>query len=429
MTQNPKRILTDKFVRGLKPAERGKRVEHMDLQQPNFGVRVTDRGVKTYFVYARWSKGGSPSRRAIGTIDEHSLAEARDLAREWLKLAKRGIDPAEKKRQDKLEQQRAEMSTFLSVAEAWFHEVLRTQRKGLEVEQNVRNELIAKAGWGPRPITSITHRDIREVIKQKKTYSERNSTSTEKKGAPAQARNLLITIKSLFRYAVAQNVGLEISPAAALMSKDLIGFKKRGERVLDPIELHAFLLAARDTPYPYGPLLMMLMLTGQRRSEVGNARWREFDLANGLWIIPKERMKMDKENKVPITDDLSALLAELPRFNKGDHLFSTTFGERPVNAFSKAKKAFDKTLSEKLGFVPEEKWVIHDIRRTMRTGLAELPISDNVCERMIAHTKRGIEGVYNKYDYLKEKRHGFELWHQKLRDIINPPAGNVVSIR
>ena len=87
--------------------------------------------------------------------------------------------------------------------------------------------------------------------------------------------------------------------------------------------------------YPFGPLLQMLVLTGQRPSEVAEARWRELDLAQQLWVIPPERMKGNAAHVVPLVlDEVCALLAGLPRFKHGDYVFSTAFGAKPVTGFS-----------------------------------------------------------------------------------------------
>jgi len=191
--------------------------------------------------------------------------------------------------------------------------------------------------------------------------------------------------------------------------------------------------------YPYGPLFRLLALTGQRKSEVAEARWGEFDLGAGVWLIPRGRMKGDAPHVVPLTPEAVALLKALPRFESGDFLFSMTFGQKPVNGFSKAKDNLDKAmLAELRKQAPDEKarekikfepFVIHDIRRTVRTGLSALPVPDLVRELVIAHTKPGLHKVYDQYAYLDEKRHALELWTARLRSIIEAVPANVVQLR
>ena len=106
---------------------------------------------------------------------------------------------------------------------------------------------------------------------------------------------------------------------------------------------------------------------------------------------------------------------------------TTTFGTKPVNGFSKAKVNLDKAMAAELGGTVEP-FVIHDIRRTMSTGLSALPIPDLVRELVIAHTKPGLHRVYDQFAYLDEKRQALDLWAGRLRDIITPPPANVVQI-
>jgi integrase len=163
--------------------------------------------------------------------------------------------------------------------------------------------------------------------------------------SPKQARNLLGYAKQIFTYAVDQHCyGLEVSPADKLKGGKLCGKKVKRTRVLQDEELRAVWEASFETEYPYGPLFRMLIMTGQRRSEVSAARWREFDFDAMLWSIPGTRMKNKMVQVVPITDDLMALLKTLPRFRAGDCLFSTGFGERPCNGFSMAKRRLDELV-------------------------------------------------------------------------------------
>jgi integrase len=168
----------------------------------------------------------------------------------------------------------------------------------------------------------------------------------------------------------------------------------------------------------------MLALTGQRKSEVAEARWSEMDLGKQLWTIPAARMKANATQLVPLSDDVIELLGSLPRFNRGDFLFSTDFGVRPVNGFSKGKTRLDEAMATNLAHAVEP-FVIHDIRRTMRTGLSTLPVPDLVRELVIGHTKPGLHKVYDQHSYIDEKRKALELWAARLRGVVSEaPRGN-----
>ena len=239
----------------------------------------------------------------------------------------------------------------------------------------------------------------------------------------------------MFNWAIGQHVyGIEASPCDRLKPKDIIGARKQRVRILSDAELKAAWEAADELGNPYGPLFRLLILTGQRKSEVAEAQRSEFDLAKKLWVIPAERMKADAAHVVPLSDDAVAILKSLPQFKKGDYLFSTTFGKKPVNGFSKAKTLFDKKILATLrkdnpkAKLPE--FVIHDIRRTVRTGLSAIPnISDLVRELVIGHTKPGLHKVYDQHAYLEEKRFALDAWAARLRAILNPASVNVVELR
>jgi hypothetical protein len=143
---------------------------------------------------------------------------------------------------------------------------------------------------------------------------------------------------------------------------------------------------------------------------------------------------------VPLTDEVVEILKSLPRFKNADHLFSTTFGEKPVSGFSKAKRRLDALMLQELQKLSAERgedpkrvrlpgWVIHDIRRTGRTGLSALPVPDLVRELVIAHTKPGLHKVYDQYAYLEEKRQAPELWAARLLTTITAAPTNVIHFR
>ena len=161
----------------------------------------------------------------------------------------------------------------------------------------------------------------------------------------------------------------------------------------------------------------MLLLTGCRRGEVSDAAWQEFDLERRTWTIPANRFKSNSTHVVPLTDALLELLATLPRFHSGDFLFSATFGVKPVNGFSKAVSRLHRLMRLELG-ADMPSFTLHDLRRTMRTRLSELRISEHVAEQAIGHAKRGLLRIYDQYRHGDEIRTAFEAWHRRLRDIL-----------
>jgi integrase len=345
-----------------------------------------------------------------------TLERARETARDWLSLIKRGIDPQVELARQRQAAQRRQENSFSAVAEEYIKRKVSSTRKAAVVQRELRREFIKP--WGARPITEITQHDVVAIIDE-----------VVDRGAPYQAHNLLGHVRTLFNWAIARGVyGLDRSPCDRLKPSAVIGKKLARQRVLNDDEIRALWAATDTMGYPYGPLFRLLLITGQRKSEVAEATWSEFDLAKKLWAIPPERMKGDAAHVVPLSAEAIAVIAGLPQFKKPNYLFSTTFGKKAVNGFSKAKDRLDREMLGHLSGAPPN-WVLHDIRRTMRTGLSALPIPDLVRELVIAHTKPGLHKVYDQHSYLDEKRHALDLWAAKLRSIIEPTLDNVVSLK
>jgi integrase len=217
--------------------------------------------------------------------------------------------------------------------------------------------------------------------------------------------------RRLFDWAVIK-YDLEKSPCDRLRPRDL-GLKKRQrKRILNAEELAAFWRASEGMGYPYGPLFQLLALTGQRKSDIAECRWSEIDLDDRLLTIPAKRYKSDADHVVPLSDSVLRILKSLPTFKTDDYVFSTTFGAKPVNGFSKAKAKLDRGMLAELRKL--DPFTIHDIRRTMRSGLSALPIEQHVRELVIGHTQLGLHKVYDRYAYLDEKRRALDLWAGRL---------------
>ena len=403
--------LTDRKISTAKP--KLELYEIRDADEPGLRVRVHPSGKRTFVLVARYPAHPThPTRRALGDYPTMSLTDARKKAREWKRLIGDGVDPQEAEEARRREKQRERANTFASVAEEFIKRHVSKQRKAATSTREIRREFIER--WGNRPISEITAADVKAVLLE----------AAVDRGAPYQAHNLLVHIRSLFNWAIHQDdYGLEGSPCERIRPKAVIGEKKHRTRVLTDTELRALWNAAGQLNYPFGPWYQMLALTGQRKSEVAEAVWTEFDLDKKLWTIPAERMKMDAPHVVPLTPDVVTLLQSLPRFASGEYLFSTTFGKNPIAGFSKAKARLDNLMRTQL---PKfEHWRVHDIRRTMRTHLSALPIQDRVRELVIAHAQPGLHKVYDQHAYLDEKREALELWAARLRSIVEPPPDNL----
>jgi integrase len=413
---------TDRTIKALRP--KTQRYERMDSgpgSVAGLGVRVDEHGRQRFVLIKRLPGSPNPVRLKLGDYPDMSLVEARTKANEWVNLIKRGIDPRDEEESKRLAEQRRRENTFAAVAEDFIRDkVLPSERKGEEVARDIRREFIPE--WGEKPVTDVTPLDVRTVIR----------TVVARK-AFYQAHNLLTTVKRLFNWAIDQQAyGLETSPCDRLKPKSLIGERLPRQRILDDNEIRAFWNATENLGYPLGPLFRMLLMTGQRKSEVAEAHWSEFDLAAKLWAIPPERFKSNATHIVPLTASVIELLGSLPRL-EGDYPFSFGNGTAPPNGFSSAKAHLDALMLAELRKTdPNAKlseFVIHDLRRTVRTKLSSLRIPDTVAEMVIGHGRKGLQRVYDQHKFIDEMREALEAWNVRLHSIVTPSPANVVALR
>jgi integrase len=434
------KVFTERMLKALKPAAEATRYEIWDGVVPSLGVRVTDKGRVSFFVMRRPAGHPKPIRLTLGTYPAMTLPGARQAARGALDELTAGLDPRATAAARQAAEDQRRHNTFGQAAEAFIAKKLANERKGQEVERDIRREFMPL--WQDRPITEISPGDVRRAIK-----------AIVDRGAPAQARNVLGTAKRLFSWTVDQGdvseggFGLASSPAAGLKPAALIGERTTGDRILSDLELWAFWRAVRRLPYPWGPVYRLLILTAMRLNEVADTERPEIESSPDRWIIPKERMKGQDNGKhrarahlVPITKDIAKELAGLPRFKNGKFVFSTKFGEKPVWMSDKIKKKLDsrmllamRALARKRGedqkSVALPRWTNHDLRRTVRSGLSRLRIAEEVREAVLAHVRPGIKKVYDLYDYADEKRDALEKWAVLLRGIVDSAGPNVVPLR
>jgi integrase len=415
------RVLTEPFIKSLKAAPPGQRYAVADALVPGLKVRVTDRGAKSFILWRRYGGAPNPAARSLGSVGVLTLAAARDKARSWLEAIKRGQDPRNLMGE-------GDDNSFGVVVEGYLRRHVAGQRKAKDVEREIRKELLPR--WRNRALSSITRRDVTRLVDEIKD-----------RGASYQAHNVLGHAKTFFNWAIERGIyGIETSPCDRIKPSRLIGPKAPRHRVLTDIEIAAFWRATGRLGYPIGSLFRMLLLTGQRKSEVAEARWREFDLRKRIWTVPPERFKSDAVHIVPLSDDVMALLETLPRWSGGDFLFSSNAGKAAVNGFSKAKRRLDRrmllilrAMARMRGDDPRsvrlEPFVLHDLRRTMRTRLSSLRVVDAVAEMVIGHGRKGIQRVYDQHQYLPEMKEAFDAWAARLRSIVEQPSSNVVSLR
>ena len=256
----PTQKLTTRSL-AVKPPASGT-LELWDKVVPGLALRVSYGGTRSWSVMTRVN--GRQIRRKIGTVHTHSLAEARDAARDVIRDAAKGIDPRSNVEQARQESDRAAADTFQAVAEAWLRDDGKYGARNLKSRALIESRLerLVHPKIGSLPIASIAKQDVRRLVeKLAQEY-------------PIGANRTLADIRCVFRWAVAKDK-IAHSPVVGLESP---ADEKSRERVLENAEI-AKLWPAFDTlGYPFGPAFKLLLLTGARRNEISALTWQELDL-------------------------------------------------------------------------------------------------------------------------------------------------------
>jgi len=359
-------------------------VVYWDAGLPGFGMKVTPKGRKVFIVLYRTGGAGSKLRKyTIGPYGRVTLHQARIAAQKVFAAKLEGRDLAAEKRDAR---RRAVTDRVEDLLETFIAQRLSQNRSAAEIARLLRRE-VGKA-WGGKSIHDVRKRDVVEVI-----------TGIDQRGAPVAANKTLKVIKTFLRWCVGRAV-LEQSPAEGvpLPTKEVAR-----DRVLTDQELARVLLAARKIGGPYGGIVELLALTGQRREEVAGMKWEELDLARRVWTLPKSRTKNAKEHVVHLSQQSLAVLKDTEA-RKG---FVFAFnGTKRFNVFSRAKRHLDQ-ISGISG------WRLHDLRRTCVSGMARLGVAPHVADKILNHqggTISGVAAVYQRHEFLSERKEALDRW-------------------
>jgi integrase len=419
--------LSELGIRKLKAPKPGKRREKFDREIPGFGIRITGKGARSFILL--YSFAGIRRRYTIGRVGEFKIEDAREKARELRGQIRQGRDPCAEQKATRAAQKTAQAVAKAAPAPVTFREAvdiyekrkLGNLRRGRAVRQTIDKHLLPT--WGDMPLTAITRDHVRERVE-----------ALVDAEIPEAGRRVLEVSQRLFSWAIARGTfGIEESPCEKLRAKDLVGKRSLRDRVLTDPEWRALFRAVQRMDLQYRSIVELLALTGLRRNEVSDARWSEFDLGKREWVIPGERMKNGAAHVVPLIPRMVEIINSLPRTSK-EFLFPNNRRSRPFTSFTVAKEKLDALMLEDLRREDPEAelkgWVIHDVRRSMRTRLSELPVpgGDLVRELLLAHTKPGLHKVYDQYAYMDERRRGYELWAEKLAAILENRQADVIDL-
>jgi integrase len=361
----------------------------------------------------RYRFDGMPRKYTIGPYPAVGLAKARaEAARAKVSISD-GIDVGATKKATRAAA-KAEGRQQSNSVEKTIADFVALYAKPNTRDWKETERLLAEfsTAWEGRPLREIGKPDIHRVL-----------DAIVARGAPVTANRKFAQLRKMCRWAVSRGI-IDTSPCEGI---DPPSTEKSRDRVLDSDELRLVWRAANDLGFPFGPIVKLLALTGQRRSEVGGMEWRELDLENGLWTIPSSRSKNKRQHAFPLSPEAIAIIKSLPRFSGSRFVFSS--GNTAPSGFSRAKTRLDGIIAKLNGGVPIATWILHDIRRSAASGLAALGVNLPIIERCLNHVSgsfAGIVGVYQRHDFADEMRAAMDRWGRHVGAVA---LANIIPMR
>lgn len=391
----PKYNLTDPFIRHHPAPE--KRLEIYDDLVTGLAVRITKTGHKS-FVY-RYRFNNRVKRFTIGSYPKISLAKARDEAKELAYKISQGIDPLqEKKNRKSLPQPK----TFYDLTEAFKKQHLPMLKPSTQKSYRSRIDNEILPALKDRTIKSITKGEIIDLL-ENIVYD---------RGKPVHANRVRSILSIMFNFA-AQRDWSEKNPVKLIAP---MGKEKSRERVYTEDEIKELWEAFSVQREPVRSVLMILLTCGQRKSETCKMRWRH--IKDNVWIIPKELAKAGRTHYVPLSPLAQEIINQLDQSTP--FVFQSSKRENmPIQRLQEAVRRIRKLTGI-------DDFRIHDMRRTAATYMAELGTDRTILGKVLNH--KGLAGdtqvtaVYDRYDYMDEKRTALNRWARHLERIVNGEA-------
>jgi integrase len=469
--------LDDRTLKSLaKKPPPDKRVVKWDSIQSHFGLRITENGAMSFVVVKRMKGVTTPVVRVLGSYPGMALADARKQARKVLEQIGDGIDPKKLEKAKREEAARKGKDTFAAVAGDFIAKHVSQKRSAKEATRVINLYLVST--FGPRQIGEITRDDVNTLLDDIEAGKFKTKDG-RKLGGPVMADHVLAALRKLMNWHATKRSTFN-SPIVVGMART--SPKKRARKriltddeiralwaVLDEWDIEATKAARKagqkgEAADVFGALVRNLLVTAQRREEVAGMKHAE--LEGPLWTIPADRHKTGEEagaKLVPLPKTALATIAKVPKVDGSDLVF-TTNGEEPFSGFSKAKRQLDAAMLEKLRAVFIDRknnvmlaklnelpklweaaangdkaaraklktawWTLHDLRRTGKTLMGKGKVPANISERVLGHVIKGVEGTYDLYEYLDEKREAVEQLERQILLIVDPPSGdNVVPMK
>jgi integrase len=370
-----------------KTAPSDKDVILWDDELKGFGLKVTPKGKRSFFLYYRTLERVQ-RKPHIGDYPAMRPEQARVIAKDWLSEVRLGRDPSgDRKSRRAMREEDTVAQLFDTYKKAKEH-----LRSIGEIERIFRHDILPVIG--AYRAETVSRAQVTRLL------------DDIAKRSPAAAQAVRRQLSAFYTWALPRLPDRVNNP---VKNAGKIRPLAKRDRVLSVSEVGTLWRVLENEVEPWRSALKLLLLTGQRRNEVLKADWSEFDLAVGTWTIPAVRAKNGVKHRIPLVPSVIAVLEALP--GRSGRLFKS--GTGPA---SRAALRIRNAMGDD---VPPWRW--HDIRRTVATGLQRLGVRLEVTEAILNHTsgsRAGIVGVYQQHDWAAEKALALEAWATELERIV-----------
>lgn len=396
---------TDRGLKAIKPPSAPKQVDYFDDSLPGFGLRVSYNGRKSWIVLYRCN--GVKGRLTLGRLDVLPLVEAREQARDVLKAAARGDDPALQKDRDR------EAPTFKQLADRYIEEYAKPKKRTWQKDRRLLgNNLIPVLGRKKAHL--VTRADLRTQLAKVKG-----------RPAPIEANRTFEVVRRMFNWAIEEEI-LTDNPAFKLPKPSE---ETPRERTLIADELQTLWRALDDASPIVRGVFRLMLLSAQRRNEISRMRWVDLDRREGWWNIPAELTKTKRPYRVPLTPAMLAIIEAMEELALDpEWVFPRATGGGPAPE-TNLTRPFRKLIKDAgiAHLMP------HDLLHTVTSHMTAMGISQFDVGKVRHHTSgdaRTMTSRYDHYAYDREKRRALDLWNARLLDIVagNAPASNIVEM-
>jgi len=397
---------TDASIKALK--QKSERYEVWETNGKGFGLRVSPTGRKSWLFMYRFD---TVSRRmTLGTYPGLTLSGAHTAHAKAKEKLGKGIDPGVLHAQDRAEHRGA--PTVQKLVFEYIAKRSKSKKAWMEEKRILEKDVVPK--WRSRKAKDIKRRDVIVLLD---TIVER--------GSPIMANRTLGVIQRMFNFGIGRDI-VEANPCSVI---ERPGEESQRDRVLSTKEIKKFWFGLEKCEMAEGTKLALqfLLISLQRKGEVAQSEWKEFDLESGWWTMPKGKTKNGLPHRVYLPPTALSLLKEIKGLSgKSAYLFPSPRGRgiKPITS-----RSLSQALLRNQENIEIEPFVPHDLRRTASSHMTGSGIPRSVVQKILNHVETGVTAVYDRYSYDKEKKSAMTKWDRRLEAILSGKTGKIIELK